>query len=54
MRLNPHLICYYLLFDWKGKLGATSAEFSARAYILLNADAMASFMAQAPQMEAWS
>lgn len=57
MRLNPHLIRYCFLFYWEGKLGAASAEFSARAHILLNTDAMVGsvwFMAQAPQVEAWS
>lgn len=57
MRLNPHLICHCSLFYWEAKLGATPAEFSARAYILLNIDAMGRsilFMAQVPQVEAWS
>lgn len=48
-RLNPYLICHCFLLYWEAKLGATSAEFSARAYILLNIDAMGRsiwFMAQ--------
>jgi hypothetical protein len=40
MRPNPQLICHYLPCNWKADLGATVPESSARAFILLDIDAM--------------